>query len=87
MLYIPKDSELIEKLMAVYEEGTGDVAEPKAIGGGTYAKMFSNMAAFGPVFPGDPEVAHQPDERAEIGKLMKSIGLTAAAMAEMSKSV
>ncbi len=87
MLYIPKDSELIQKLMAVYEEGTGDVAEPKAIGGGTYAKMFSNMAAFGPVFPGDPEVAHQPDERAEIGKLMNSIGLTAAAMAEMSKSV
>ena len=87
MLYIPKDSELIQKLMAVYEEGTGDISEPKAIGGGTYAKMFSNMAAFGPVFPGDAEVAHQPDERVEIGKLMKSIGLTAAAMAEMSKVV
>ena len=49
--------------------------------------MFANMAAFGPVFPGDPEVAHQPDERAEINQLMKSIGLTAAAMAEMAKSV
>ena len=87
MLYIPKDSELIQKLMAVYEEGTGEISEPKAIGGGTYAKMFSNMAAFGPVFPGDAEVAHQPDERVEIGKLMKSIGVTAAAMAEMSKVV
>ncbi len=87
MLYIPKDSELIRKLMAVYQEGTGEVREPKAIGGGTYAKMFANMAAFGPVFPGDPEVAHQPDERAEINQLMKSIGLTAAAMAEMAKSV
>ena len=85
MLYIPKDSELIQKLMAVYEEGTGTREEPKAIGGGTYAKMFSNMAAFGPAFPGDAEAAHQPDERMEIEKLMKSIGLTAAAMVEMAK--
>lgn len=87
MLYIPRDSVLVRKLMAVYEEGTGKRGEPKAIGGGSYAKMFSNMVAFGPVFPGDAEVAHQPDERVEIEKLMKSIGLTAAAMAEMSKAV
>lgn len=86
MLYISKESELVKKLMAVYEEGTGEKGEPKAIGGGTYAKMFSNMAAFGPVFPGDADVAHQPDERVEVAKLMKSIGLTAAAMAEMAKA-
>lgn len=87
MLYISKDSELVKKLMAVYEEGTGKSCQPKAIGGGTYAKMFSNMIAFGPVFPGDVDVAHQPDERVEVAKLMKSIGLTAAAMAEMAKAV
>ena len=39
-LYKPKDSELIQKLMKVYREGTGRNDEPLAIGGGTYAKMF-----------------------------------------------
>ena len=41
--------------------------------------------AFGPMFPGDKDVAHQPDEPMSIEKLMKCIELTAAAMAELAK--
>lgn len=86
MLYVPKDSELVQKLMKVYREGTGQMdAQPKAIGGGTYAKMFKNMVAFGPIFPGDPDVVHQPNEAVEIEKLMQSIKLVAEAMAEMAR--
>lgn len=86
MLYVPKESELVQKLMKVYREGTGQTdAQPKAIGGGTYAKMFKNMVAFGPVFPGDPDVVHQPNEGLEVEKLMQSIKLTANAMAEMAR--
>ena len=85
MLYVPKDSELVQKLMEVYREGTGKDPEPKAIGGGTYAKMFKNMVAFGPMFPGEPDVAHQPNEQMSVENLMKSIELTAAAMAELAK--
>nr|WP_317283710.1 dipeptidase PepV [uncultured Sellimonas sp.] len=85
MLYVAKDSELIQKLMKVYEEGTGNALEPKAIGGGTYAKMFKNMVAFGPTFPGDKEVAHQPNECIEVEKLIKSIQLTAAAIVELAR--
>lgn len=85
LLYVPKDSELITKLVKVYEEETGDKREPIAIGGGTYAKEFTNMVAFGPTFPGDPDIIHQPNERVEIDKLMKSIQITAAAMYELAK--
>lgn len=85
MLYVPKDSELVQKLMKVYQEGTGENLQPKAIGGGTYAKMFKNMVAFGPIFPGEPDIAHQPNEHMSIEQLMKSIELTAAAMAELAK--
>ena len=85
LLYVPKDSELVTKLMKVYEEETGDKQEPVAIGGGTYAKEFPNMVAFGPLFPGDEDVIHQPNERVEITKLMKSIQITAAAMYELAK--
>lgn len=85
MLYVPKDSELVRKLMEVYREGTGEDPQPKAIGGGTYAKMFKNMVAFGPMFPGEPDIAHQPNEQMPVENLMKSIELTAAAMAELAK--
>ena len=85
LLYVPKDSELVSKLVKVYEEETGDHREPIAIGGGTYAKEFPNMVAFGPVFPGDPDVIHQPDERVEIKQLVRAAQITAAAMYELAK--
>lgn len=86
ILYIPKNSEFVEKLMSVYREQTGDnEAQPLAIGGGTYAKAFPNMVAFGPMFPGDPEVIHQPNECADIDKLMKSFQITASAMLELAQ--
>lgn len=84
VLYVPKDSELVRKLMAVYEAETGRRDEPLAIGGGTYAKSFPNMVAFGPVFPGDPEVIHQPDECAGIDQLLHSFQIAAAAMYELA---
>lgn len=85
LLYVPKDSELVQKLMSVYREQTGGTEEPLAIGGGTYAKAFENMVAFGPIFPGDEEVIHQPNEYAEIDKLMRSFQIVAAAMYELAQ--
>ena len=80
LLYLPKDSELVQKLMAVYREETGTDARPLAIGGGTYAKTFENMAAFGPVFPGEQALIHQPNECADIENMIKSYQIAAAAM-------
>jgi succinyl-diaminopimelate desuccinylase len=80
VLYVPKDSELVQKLMKVYKDNTGRDDEPLAIGGGTYAKMFKNMVAFGPTFPGQEDNIHQPNECVSIENLMKAIELTADAM-------
>lgn len=86
LLYVPKDSELVQKLSKVYQEETGDMqAQPIAIGGGTYAKSFQNMVAFGPIFPGEEEVIHAPNEYAVVDNLIKSIQITAAAMYELAK--
>ena len=85
-VYVAKDSELVTKLMKVYREETGDVeGEALAIGGGTYAKEFPNMVAFGPIFPGDPDVIHQPNECVEIDKLMKAMQITAGAILELAR--
>ncbi len=50
-IYMPPESELIRRLSKVYEEQTGEKAELKSIGGGTYAKSMPNLVAFGPIFP------------------------------------
>ncbi|MGN0406471.1 MAG: dipeptidase PepV [Bariatricus sp.] len=84
-LYVPKDSELVSKLVKVYEAETGDKREPIAIGGGTYAKEFPNMVAFGPVFPGEADVIHQPNERVAVEQLIRAAQVTAAAMYELAK--
>ena len=86
LLYVSKDSELVQKLTKVYCEETGDTdAQPIAIGGGTYAKSFENMVAFGPIFPGEEEVIHAPNEFAVIDNLVRSIQITAAAMYELAQ--
>ena len=84
LLYVPKGSELVQKLMKVYREQTGTEAEPAAIGGGTYAKAFENMVAFGPVFPGDEAMIHQPDECEDVEKMLRSYQIAAAAMYEIA---
>ena len=69
-LYVPADNELIQRLMKVYIDYTGDSsAKPKCIGGGTYAKMLPNVVAFGPIFPGDEVREHKPDEFMELSRL------------------
>ncbi len=85
-LYVPKDNFLVEKLMKVYREQTGDVeSEPITIGGGTYARAMENAVAFGPVFPGQEEVAHQKDEFISIEHLMKITKIYAHALYELAK--
>lgn len=47
-VYVPLQNPLVEKLMATYQDITGDYeSKPKAIGGGTYARAFDNCLAFG----------------------------------------
>lgn len=84
VLYKPLDSELVQKLMKVYREGTGREDQPIAIGGGTYAKMFPNMVAFGPAFLEEPDTCHQPDECIPVDKFMLAIKLTADAMVALA---
>lgn len=84
-LYLPKNHELIQKLMKVYREFTGDNSEPITIGGGTYARSMENAVAFGPLFPGQPELAHQKDEYITTEDLIKITKIYANALYELAK--
>lgn len=65
-IFIPKDDSFIETLMEIYRKHTGDTdSDPLVIGGGTYARAFKNVVAFGARFPGNEDVAHQKNEYIE----------------------
>ncbi|MEH6938010.1 dipeptidase PepV [Bacillus sp. JJ664] len=83
--HVPQDHPLIQTLQKVYEEQTGEEATLLTIGGGTYARSLSAGVAFGPLFLGKPEVAHQKDEYAEIEDLLKATAIYAQAIAELVK--
>ncbi|HAE43136.1 MAG TPA: dipeptidase PepV, partial [Clostridiales bacterium] len=59
--------------------------EPITIGGGTYARAMKNAVAFGPVFPGQEELAHQKDENISIENIRKLTEIYAHALFELAK--
>ena len=68
--HVPKDSALVQSLLKAYADVTGLEPFAFAIGGGTYAKALPQGVAFGPVFPGEPDVIHCPDEYISIDNLL-----------------
>jgi len=84
-IYFEKDHPMITTLNDIYQSYTSDVREPLTIGGGTYARAMKNAVAFGPMFPGDPDVAHQLDEYIDIDKLILVTKMYAKAIYELAK--
>lgn len=84
-LYFPAEHPLIKTLQNVFTKQTGKEATLLAIGGGTYAKEMPNMVAFGPIFPGKPDLDHQANECIEIEDLIENAKIYAHAIYELSK--
>ena len=78
-LYVPAESELVTTLMDVYNNAMNTKLEPIAIGGGTYSRCLSNCVAFGPLFPGEEQTIHMPNECVDLDnlKLMTAIYMDA----------
>ena len=78
-LYVPADSKLVATLMEVYNEKMNCDLKPLAIGGGTYSRCLPSCVAFGPLFPGEEQTIHMPDECADLEnlKLMAELYLEA----------
>ena len=84
--YVDESDFLIQTLKKVYEEQTGDKAELIAIGGGTYARSLKSGVAFGPLFPGRPDIAHQKDEYIYIEDLLRATAIYAQAIFELASN-
>lgn len=82
--HVPKDSALVQALLKAYADVTGLEPYAFAIGGGTYAKALPQGVAFGPLFPGDPEVIHCPDEYISIENLLITTKVYAQAILNLA---
>lgn len=83
--FLPKDGELVSTLMKVYQDVTGDTeSKPVSMGGGTYAKLFKNAVAFGPVFPHQEDMCHMPDESISLEDLEKNTLIMAEAIRRLA---
>ena len=79
-LYVDAASPLIKKLLEAYKNITGIEDQPRSTGGGTYCRNFPNAVSFGPNFPGDVDLDHQPDERVSLDLYRKTFHLYAEAL-------
>ena len=85
-LYKPADDPLVVTLMDIYRKYTGqEDAQPITMGGATYARAVPNTVAFGPVFPGEVDLCHQPNEYIDIETMVTSTKIFAEALYQLSK--
>ncbi len=78
------DHPMIRALQRIYTEQTGQPATLLSTGGGTYACKLPGCVAFGPLFPGEEDTAHQPDESISIDSLLRATALYAEAIYELA---
>ncbi len=72
--YIDPNDDLVVKLYNAYVKNTNDTThKPFTVGGGTYAGVLKKGVAYGMLFPGEVELAHQKDEYVDIDSLLKGI--------------
>ena len=84
-LFVPSDTKLVTTLMGVYNEVMNCNLQPIAIGGGTYSRCLPNCVAFGPLFPGEEQTIHMPNECVDLGNLKLMAQLYLKAIYELAK--
>lgn len=87
-VYFEENNEIVKILHDTYREVSGDEESEKlAIGGATYARALPNTVAFGPIFPDEKELAHEPNEFIDIDNLLKAGDIYYTALERLCKYV
>ena len=80
-----KDCRLVRTLVYTYEHVTGADGAPVTTTGGTYAKLMPNIVPFGPSFPGQKGIGHQPNEWMDVADLVTNAKIYALSLYLLSR--
>ena len=80
-----KDCRLVRTLVYTYEHATGNDGSPVTTTGGTYAKLMPNIVPFGPSFPGQKGIGHQPNEWMDVSDLITNAKIYALSLYLLSR--
>lgn len=80
-----KDSPMVSTLQACYEKVTNNDGTPVTTTGGTYAKLMPNIVPFGPSFPGQKGIGHNPNEWMNVEDLVTNAKIYALALYRLSQ--
>ena len=83
-VYMDKEGKVVQAIVDVYREYTGDMSEPTVIGGGTYARAMPGIVAFGPMRPGRECTEHQKDEYILVEDLLAAKEIYRRAMEKLA---
>lgn len=78
-----KTGKLCQTLKQTYELVTGEDGTPVTTTGGTYAKVMPNILPFGPSFPGQKGIGHNPNEWMDVDDLVKNAKIYALSFYEL----
>lgn len=81
--HVAEDSRLVQTLLKIYEQYTGQKGYCLAMGGGTYVHSIPGGVAFGCSMPGIDNRMHGPDEFADKEVLIQSCKMFAAAICQL----
>ncbi|MBQ6949916.1 MAG: dipeptidase PepV [Clostridia bacterium] len=85
--FVSEDTELVQELLNAYHEVTGLEKKAFAIGGGTYAQSMEEGVAFGAMFPGEEEMAHQADEYIPVEDFYKDMKIFAYSIVRLAGDI
>lgn len=81
--YVSGDSPLVQSLLRIYEEQTGEKGDEQVIGGATYARLLKEGVAFGALFPNTQDTMHQANESIPVEDLLRATAIYAQALSEL----
>lgn len=80
-----KDSPMVKALQDSYERVTGMDGTPVTTTGGTYAKAMPGIVPFGPSFPGQKGIGHNPNEWMTVEDLLTNAKIYALALYRLAQ--
>ena len=85
-VFVSKEKPFLQALASAYEDITGQKNEFTLAYGGSYAKAMPNIVSWGPIFIGEEDTCHQPDEYISCKSLMDNAKIFAQALFNLAIS-